>query len=296
MPNYDFIVSAVILSYNRCNEVLFTIRKLKDYQRTLPFILEIIVVDNASTDDTSKQVKEKHPDVTLITKEKNNGVAGWNEGFKIANGKYFLVLDDDSHIHSGLIDAVDRLQMQPDIGILALQIKDSELGLDPNLDPDEAWKDNDNLVGFIGCGAIIRKDLYSKIGGFAEWIYVYTHEFEYGIRCIDAGYRINFFGSGIVIHRVSVINRSVKRVRAFATRNEMLIVYKYFENHKWKYILRILINNLKFVRREGIFTGIYVLQGALKFLKFRHTLSFTPVSKLSQEFFADNFWSTKPPF
>ena len=74
------MVSAIILAYNRCSEVLITIQKLKEYRATLSFPLNIIVVDNASVDDTSDKINLHHPDITLVTKKINNGIAGWNEG------------------------------------------------------------------------------------------------------------------------------------------------------------------------------------------------------------------------
>ncbi len=291
---YPYEVSAIVLAYNRCEEVLITIEKLKAYRKEIPFDMEIIVVDNASADNTSEKIREKHPDVVLITKPVNNGIAGWNEGFKIAKGKYFLVLDDDSHIHSGLVEAVKRLDENRDIGILPFQITDEQFGFDPNLDPEKAWKDGDNVAGFIGCGALIKKEVFDKIGGFANWIHVYTHEFEYGIRCIDAGYRINFFGKGIVVHRVSPLNRSVKRMRIFATRNELLLVYKYFRVQRQKYLWRVLVNNLKFIKREGLLSGLYIMQGYYQFLVKKSALGVTPVSAKTQNFFAGHFWSTKP--
>lgn len=290
------MVSAVILSYNRCNEVLKTIDKLKALRLSLPFELEIIVVDNGSIDQTSAKVAEQHPDIILVSKKDNNGIAGWNEGFKIAKNKYLFVLDDDSHIHTGLIEAVNRLEKNPKIGILATQIVDEQLNMDANLDPKDAWQDGEELAGFIGCGAIIRKEVYDKIGGFAEWIYVYTHEFEYAIRCIDAGYKVIFCADCIVVHRVSNINRSNKRLRTYATRNELLIVHKYFSAAKKTYLKRVLINNLKFIKKEGIMTGYYIMKGFYKYLRMKSTVKITPVSDATQTFFAANFWSTKAIF
>jgi len=258
--------------------------------------MEIIVVDNASVDDTAQQIKEFHPDVVLVTKSKNNGIAGWNEGFKVAKYKYFLVLDDDSHIHSGLTEAIELMEQQPKIGILALETVDNNLNTDVFLKAEDAWKDGDSIAGFIGCGAIIRKELYDNIGGYAEWIYLYTHEFEYGIRCLNAGYQIKFFGDGIVVHRVSKVNRLPKNMRIYATRNELEIVNKYFTGGKTKYLLRVLFNNLKFIKREGIKSGYYILTGAYQFLKFRDSIPLTPVSNDVQEFYATHFWSTKPVF
>lgn len=290
------MVSAIILSYNRAAEVLKTVGILKNLKQTLPFDLEIVVVDNASVDDTSAQLRNLHPDINLVTKATNNGIAGWNEGFKAAKYDYFLVLDDDSHPHSGLEHAIGVMQADKTIGILALQIKDEKLMTDPHLDPDEAWKDGDDIAGFIGCGAIISRELYSAIGGFAEWIYVYTHEFEYAIRCLNAGYKIKFCGQSIVIHRVSKINRLPKMMRIYATRNEMAIIYKYFKAHRSKFLFRVLINNLKFIKREGLIAGYYILVGAAKFLTLRRTLPKTFVKQHVQTFFEEKFWATQPIF
>jgi GT2 family glycosyltransferase len=290
------MVSTIILAYNRSNEVLKTIEKLKLLRQSFPLDLEIIVVDNASIDDTSALVSSCHPDVKLITKTKNNGIAGWNDGFEVARYKYMLVLDDDSHIQQGLTEAVAYLENNEDIGILTLQIASEHPSEVDLLNVEDFWKDGEDVVGFIGCGAIIRRDLFKKIGGYADWIYVYTHEFEYSIRCLDSGYRIVFFGNGIVIHRVSNINRSVERLRIFATRNELAIIYKYFTTDRVKYLIRIILNNLKFAKREGFMSAYYVLLGTFKFFAFKSSLQLTPVSPQTQRYFSERFWSTQSVF
>ncbi|MCD0486951.1 glycosyltransferase family 2 protein [Pedobacter sp. MC2016-14] len=287
------MISIVILAYNRSDEVLITIEKLKKLSSSCIYTMEIIVVDNASADDTSELLRAHHPEVVLVTKPVNNGIAGWNEGFKIAKYKYILVLDDDSHIESGLNEAIDYLEQHADIGILALQILPEKTVPEAEL-PADAWQHKQDIVGFIGCGAIIRRELFEKIGGYAEWIYLYTHEFEYALRCMDAGYRVNFFGQAIVIHRASTINRSSKRMRLYSARNEMAIIYKYFEKDRPKYIFRTLINNLKFIKKEGMASGWYILQGFFHFLKLSSKLQHTPVSTKVQQFYADQFWSARP--
>ena len=294
--NEAAVVSAVILSYNRCIEILITIDKLKALKLQLPFNLDIIVIDNGSVDDTRIKVPELHPDIIFIRKDVNNGIAGWNEGFKVVKSQYILVLDDDSCVASGLPEAIRYLDDNLNTGILALDIVGEQLQGDPNIKPGEGWQHKQAVAGFIGCGAIIRTELYNKIGGFAEWIYLYTHEFEYGIRCLNAGYIITFFEECKVVHRVSHINRSKKRLRIYATRNEIGIIYKYFNSDRLKYISRVLFNNLKFIKREGPLSGYHVLVGAFNFLKMRKNLIYTPVTDKTQSFYAQNFWSTKPIF
>ena len=288
------MVSVIILAYNRCAEALLTIQKIKSLSHNLPFEMEIIVVDNASVDGISQQLDFKHPDITLITRQQNSGVAGWNDGLAVAKYKYLLVLDDDSHVENGLEEAVEYLEQHPEIGILGFNIVDQELKGDPLLDPEKAWKHLEEIAGFIGCGALIRKELYERIGGFAEWLFIYTHEFDYSIRALNAGYLTVFFKNCNVVHRASKINRTNKRLRIFGTRNELAIVHKHFANSRSKYLSRIFMNNLKFIKREGLLSGYYIFLGGIAFLKLRRTLQRTPVSAEAQEFYSKNFWSTKP--
>lgn len=290
------MVSVIILAFNRCAEALVTINKMQQLKMLLPFDMEIIVVDNASTDGTSVQISSLYPDVTLITRAYNNGIAGWNDGFAVARHKYFLVLDDDSHIENGLAEAVDFLEFNQDTGILGFNIVDPQLMGDPLLDPAEAWKHLQKIMGFIGCGALIRKSVYEELGGFADWLFIYTHEFEYSLRALQARWNTVFFEKGTVIHRASKLNRTNKRLRIFGTRNELAIVYKYFTTRRLKYLMRVWLNNMKFIKRDGWLAGWYVMLGVLAFLKLKGTLRQVPTDLLVQEFYAENFWSTKPVF
>ncbi len=291
------MLSAIILSYNRCAEVLITIDKLKAYARGLSFPVEIIVVDNASVDTTSVEVSKLHPDITLVTKIKNNGIAGWNDGFAIAKYPYFLVLDDDSHPESGIEEAVDYLQQHLQTGILALNITAGPYLTDTWIwNNGKSWQDEQEILGFFGCGAIIRKEVYEKIGGFAEWLLVYGHEWEYGIRCIDAGYNIRYFKNSSINHRASPVNRSLRRARIFGTRNDLAIAYKYFGYKKWQYIFTMFFNNFKRIKSEGAATVYYDIIGSIEFLKFRNQLAQSPVSKQTQDFFTGNYLNTQPVF
>ena len=281
--------SFVILSYNRKNELLTTISKIKELTGESDEF-EIIAVDNNSADGTVESVEERFPDVVLIAREVNNGIAGWNDGFAKAKGKYMIVLDDDSHLESGLNKALAYLDANPQIGIVALRITG---GVFETTDATE-WIDKKDSGGFIGCGAIIRKEVYEKIGGFAEWLHVYTHEYEYSLRCLDAGYKIIYFDAAHVVHRTSALNRTNKRLRIFSTRNEMAIVYKYFGKNRYTYLFRIWLNNLKLIQKDGLKTAYYIVLAGIEFMKIRKTLTHTPVSTEAQNFLKKYLWSTHP--
>ena len=279
-------VSFVILNYNREKELLITIGKTLELMAGKSNY-EIIVVDNASTDNSVVSVSNTYPEVRLISRSKNIGIAGWNDGFELAKGEYLVVLDDDSNIVSGLDEALAVLDADPKIGILALNVTGGAF-------PTDYLVHMEDNIDFIGCGAIIRKALYEQIGGFAEWLFIYTHEWEYAIRCLDAGYSIRYFAHCYVDHRTSVINRSSKRLKVFSVRNEMAIVYKFFDKKdRSKYVTRVYLNNLKSLRRLGPAALPWFYQALVEFMKLRKELVHTPVRREVQDFYSKSCWSTR---
>ena len=156
------------------------------------------------------------------------------------------------------------------------------------------WKDGQQVVGFIGCGAILRKSTFEKIGGYADWIFLYGNEWEYGLRSLGAGYEMRYFEGCKVTHRASSINRTNKRLKVFCTRNEMASVYKYFGSERNKYLFRMFVNGLKCIKTEGIKSAYYTVLGTFEFFKMRKTIEYTPVFPEAQDFFAKSFNGTRP--
>ena len=86
MENDQPLVTVNILSYNRKDELRNTLQKVyeQDYEN-----IEVIVVDNASSDGSPEMVDKEFPGAKLIKLEKNIGIAGWNEGFVGARGNTY---------------------------------------------------------------------------------------------------------------------------------------------------------------------------------------------------------------
>ncbi|MGI4729149.1 MAG: glycosyltransferase family 2 protein, partial [Janthinobacterium lividum] len=210
--------SFVIATNNRKNEVLFTLNKTKELVKTDPDNYEIIIVDNASTDGSADAIKSTYNDVIIIENQTNTGVSSRNLGFEKAKGEYLIMLDDDSNIEFGLEKALTFMDQNAKIGVLALNVVNG-----PYI--SALWQDGQESVGFIGCGAIIRREVYKKIGGLAQWISFGTEEWEYGLRVTNAGYEVRYFADCHVNHRASMINRSNKRNRVNISQYELAIVY-----------------------------------------------------------------------
>lgn len=280
--------SFVLVNYNRKEELLVTIAKTKAQIKNSIYSYEIVIVDNASIDGSVEAVKTNHPDVVLIENNINTGAPAWNLGFAKAQGDYFIIIDDDSHVVSGLEDALNYLDKKNDIGILALNVTTG-----PYTSEDWGWIDGKDIVGFIGCGAIFRKSVYDKIGGYADWIFLYANEWDLGIRCIDAGYRVEYFAKCKVNHRTSAVHRTTKRLRVLCTKHEMGIIYKHFRQSRWKYLFRLMINNLKPLKKGEYKETWYNIIGFYEFFKIRKSLTYTPISIKSQHIFLNNFIGTR---
>jgi len=96
------LVSVIVLNYNAGELLLNCIESVK---KSAYKNLEIIVVDNISTDKSQKICKEKHPDIKLIQNDENFGYCeGNNIGIREAEGDYIIILNPDTIVESNWIE------------------------------------------------------------------------------------------------------------------------------------------------------------------------------------------------
>ncbi|MFA6597903.1 MAG: glycosyltransferase family 2 protein [Ignavibacteriaceae bacterium] len=267
------LVTVNILSFNRKDELRNTLTKVyeQDYKN-----IEVIVVDNASSDGSPEMVINEFPTVILIRMQKNIGIAGWNEGFKIAKGEYVLVLDDDAYpdyntIQTGIIIAKGEER----IGIVAFEI----FNLRYNTIETSFITQPPKM--FVGCGALISMKLLSTIGFFSELIFIYNHELDFTARCYNADFKIIFAKTAIVFHLQTPTSRKIgldnpltsgfRYYQHFISFSTFLIIhfdYKYVFYYHTKWIINRLIVAAKF-------SYIYYFLKANHFiiLNFRTTLA-----------------------
>ena len=282
-------LSITVLAFNRRDEVRTTLRKLTEELDYPAGAVEIIVADNASSDGTSEMVAREFPRVKCLALATNGGIAGLNRAFESATGDYFLVLDDDSSPVTGIREAIEYIEANPRIGIIACSVVG---GAYPTSGFD--LQDRGPWVGFIGCGVIIRRALYERIGGFAEWMFIYANEWEYGLRCLDAGYEIRFFKAAVVEHRAATTNRSSRRLITYTVRNELLMIYKHFATRRLLYSARVVAFNILYFRPVGPRALLYIADGFGKFILAARHLRRTPVKADVQERFASQLLATQP--
>lgn len=166
-------VAVAIVTRNRRERLLATLERL----RTLPERPPLLVIDNASTDGTADAVRARFPDVEVVGLEENRGAAARNTAVRRLAAPYVAFSDDDSWWEPGaLARAAEVMRAHPRLGLLAARVL---VGPDGRLDPTCAAMARSPLtdaggeavsgvpvLGFVACGAIVRRTAFLQVGGF----------------------------------------------------------------------------------------------------------------------------------
>ena len=161
----------VIVTRNRVATLLGTLARLT----ALPEAPAIVVVDNASTDGTTAAVRAQFPAVAVLALTRNHGGVARNYGVRFLEQPYVAFADDDSWWAPGsLARAVALFDRHLRLGLLMSRVL---VGPEERLDPAcAAMADSPlprppdipgvPLLGFVACGAIVRRAAFLEVGGF----------------------------------------------------------------------------------------------------------------------------------
>ena len=185
-------ITVVIVNYNSKLVIADSIKPIAN-------VAEIIVVDNASKDDSVDYIKSRFPDVHLILNKRNLGFgSAINLGFRASGTKYTLVISPDTEI---CVDALEEIYLEAErndnAAIIAPSLEVPKFGREiwvmaPS-DTIQRRADFDAEGAFCtwfvaGAVMLCRTDYFIEIGGFDENIFLYNEDLDLSKRISIAGY------------------------------------------------------------------------------------------------------------
>jgi len=222
------MVSIILVNFNGVQYLRRCIQSLVDKTREASF--EIILVDNASTDGSRDLVRKECPSVRLIESDVNLGFsAGNNLGVRHAKGSKFLFLNTDTYLLEDSVSVLAKfLDDTTHVGIVGprLVFEDGSFqfsaGRLPNvcvefvdkirysadrywhraLAPiNEAIASGTSEVGWVtGACMMIRREVFEKVNGFDEHIFMYYEDKDLCKRVRDAGWKVSYHPQTRVAH------------------------------------------------------------------------------------------------
>jgi GT2 family glycosyltransferase len=213
-------LSIVIVNHNGAGLLLSCLRSIREQKlKTAP---EIVIVDNASTDNSLELIRKEFPDVIVIPQPMNLGFSRANNiGIQRSAGRYVCLVNSDVKIHQSCLEQLlECMERQPDIGIAGPRILNTDGSLQTScrrfptfwllmldalflrateMKPRLASKAQ-NIEVLSGCFMMIRREALDKIGQFDERFFFYSEDVDLCRRFHNGGWRVCYYAPARATH------------------------------------------------------------------------------------------------
>ncbi|MEZ5666380.1 MAG: glycosyltransferase family 2 protein [Alphaproteobacteria bacterium] len=250
-------LSIIVLSYNRIEamrDCLASIRAL-DYPD-----VEVVVVDNASTNEAPEMIAREFPEVRLYRAERNLGICeGRNAAVRLTTGEYLWVLDNDITIvdPQAARQLVALLEADPSLGVIGGEaaldargrvVGTKDLRMTVNgmvrgrmLLDRPAWAlARTNMLE--GCNMFMRRALFVELGGFDPGCLFHWDDNDFCYRVERRGLKVAVVGRSPVVHHYVGAARKL-----MPWRNGRSRMYFVLKNYPWWQIAALPLLDLAFL-------------------------------------------------
>ncbi|MCC8425968.1 glycosyltransferase family 2 protein [Mucilaginibacter sp. UR6-11] len=224
-------LSVIIVNHNRCDLLKLALNALIKAGNSIDY--ELIMIDNASTDNSVEMVNADYPDVRIIANLANEGVAkAGNQGIEVSRGEYILLVNADTICGKETLDKVlDFMNVHNEaagVGVRMLGAQGSFLP-ESNRGLTQPWVTFFKLIGFAknfqktrlsnrnhkawveefqtsevdvlnDAFMLIRKSVLNEVGLFDERFVQYGHNIDLSYRMRLAGYKNYYFPKTYIIN------------------------------------------------------------------------------------------------
>ncbi len=223
-------LSIVIVNWNTQHVIIECLESV--YAHLGELHAEVIVIDNASTDNSVNEIIIKFPQVTLIANDTNRGFAGANnQGMKLATGRFVLLLNPDTVVlDDAFTKSIEYANDNPDVGVVGCQVMESSDSIQrtcfryPSILNTFLWlsgavtfkplsriagraaygpwdRRNEREVDVVsGMFMLVRREALEQVGLMDEEYFVFAEEADWCYRFNKAGWRCMFAPVGRILH------------------------------------------------------------------------------------------------
>ena len=246
-------LSVIVVSYNAKDHLRHCLRSL--YANTTLGPLEVIVVDNASTDGSLAMLARDFPTVRAIASPDNIGFAGANNiAMRAAKGEFFLLLNNDAAVAPGAVDTMLRiLKARPDVGVLGPLLRNEDGSVQISYGRmislhaeaiqrflfrgqargnllvrryiDRRSKKEAYPDWVSGACMMLRAEILSTVGLFDDRFFMYSEEVDFCERVRRHGYRVMYTPEAEVVHVGGKSTQANPEKAAFEYRRSQLYFY-----------------------------------------------------------------------
>ncbi len=258
-------LSIVILNWNTRADLEQCLRSLFGHRWESE--VEVIVVDNASEDDSVGMVRSLFPEAKVLANERNLGFgAGNNRGMALASGRYVMFLNSDTVVTEGAIDALVRYaDSRPDAAVFGPKLLNTDGSLQyscrsfPNLGtgffrntplgrlfPRNRFNEDYLLTGWdhadprdvgwvSGSALMIRREIALKLNGFDEGFFMYCEDVDLCYRARELGMKTAYYPGAVIYHHIGRSSDLVPTRMTFEFHRSMYRFYRkhYRKNTPW---------------------------------------------------------------
>lgn len=263
-------VSVILPTYNRKEDLRRLIDSIlkQDYKN-----IEVIVIDNNSSDGTKDMVLKEYPGFILLCNETNTGICQpKNQGAVKSRGEYLWLLDSDTVVvHNDCLSRMVKIiNSEKDIGSVGGTVYFSDDGSEKMMLPKDGvfniiddW--DSQLFDSVDCDYLfanlfMRKELLFELGGVAEEYFFFMEDNDLGLRIRRKGLRNIASRSTIVRHPFRQPPSGFKNPYLFC-RNNFFYVFKNHKINEWLSVMMEMQRKNRFLKRnDGNFEKISAKQ------------------------------------
>jgi len=259
-------LSIIIVSWNVKADLGDCIKSVQENSPACDY--EVVVVDNASSDGSAEMVKKQFPQVLVIENGENLGFAtANNRGMAKSSGEYVLLLNPDTAVHPGSLDALVKfMDDNVDVGVCGPRLLNTDGTTQPSargfptlrgvvhcftimraipvfrsqyrrwMMRDFAHDRQTDVDQVMGAALMTRRSIIEQVGGMDEDFFMYYEEVDLCYRIKQAGWRIVFLPNPVITHRGGQSVGQIPVRRRIMTLRSILI---FLRKHRGKRVVML---------------------------------------------------------